>query len=47
MSSEVATTEDVTLNFLARRPGHDIVYVTLYGPNLDSAKRIVGVLVEA
>ena len=41
------TTEEVTLEFLARRVGHDVVYFTLYGPNLDSASHNFGVLVKA
>ena len=47
MSSEVDPAEAVTLKFLARRPGSDNLYITLYGPNLDTAFRGVGVLVDA
>ena len=46
-SSVDATTELATLTFLARRPGSDSIYITLYGPNLDSAFRAVGVLIVA
>ena len=47
MDSTVQPNEDVTLNFLARKPGSDIVYITLYGPNLDYTTRDIAVLVEA